>query len=387
MNVDIIKNSKGYIAQLGLFLTLNSLFIFKYIVRVGFNPYFPTLIYIVTILLFLFIYKSKIEKLPEKTLKLIYIGLVAISVLCIILLLIYINPFSIRVDRWSGLAFFWDSFFQGKYPYGAHTHICNTNYPSPFPFWQFINLPFYLLGDVGIGLIAFLILLSITLRYYFSSYRKSLLFLLLLLLSPAYWWEVSVRSDSLSNGFMVFMIIMWYEKQSRNLLNSFWLSVLVCGCIATTRLSAIIPIALYFLHSYIKIPTERKIIFPIAILGIVFVFFSPFIFWDTHTWIFFTRNPLISQTNGSIYIFNILYLLLMIAIGVIISLRWKNLSEFTFLASFFIFFFILTTTVIRLVYFGWGNLFTDAISDISYLTLSLPYCIAYLTLEFKPKKY
>ena len=384
MDLQIFKSTKGYFVQLGLYLTLNSLFILKYIVRAGINPYIPTIIYIVFIIFFLFIYKAIIEKHSERTLKWFYIGLIVISILCIISLLVYINPYDIRVDRWSGLAFFWDSFFQGKYPYGAHTHMSANNFPSPFPFWLFINLPFYILGDVGIGLIVFLLILSVTLKYYFTSYRKSLLFILLLIFSPAYWWEVSVRSDSLSNALLVFMIILWYEKQSRNLLNSFWLSVLICGCITATRLTAIIPIAIYFFHSYIKIPIGRKIIFPIIILGTLILFFSPFIFWDTHTWIFFTRNPLMSQTNGTTDIYTILLLLFMILMGVIISIKWNNFSQFYFVTSIFIFILILSSLLIRIARTGPGNLFSDGISDISYLTLSLPYCIGYLTLEYKP---
>lgn len=365
--------------QLLLFLTINSLFILKYTPRYGMNPYLILTIYGIVFFTIYFTYQKHISKCTEKSFKSFYWILLALALVAITGLLISINPYSIRVDRWSALTFFWDSIFNGHYPYTTHTHISTTNFASPFPLWHLINLPFYILGDVGIGIIVFLILISITVKYYFSSYRQSFFYLLLLLISPAYWWEVSARSDSLSNGLFVFMIILWFIKNNRNLSNSFFLAILACGIISSTRLTALIPLALFFFQPYLKLTTKLKVIFPISILSITLISFLPFIFWDTKTWIFFSRNPFISQTgNGNIYV-----LLIMLILGVIMALSWKNTIQFFNITSIFIFIFILTSQVVRILKANEGNLFSDCISDISYFNLALPYCLGLLTSKIK----
>jgi len=373
----LLKTNFQYI----VFLLINSLFILKYSSRYGVNPYFMLPIYFMVFGLIYFLYKKYISKFTEKLFKPLYwISLVA-AILLIIGLLVFIDPYTIRVDRWSALTFFWDSVFSGQYPYSTHTHVGSTNFASPFPLWHLINLPFYLLGDVGIGIIVFLILISVSVKYYFSTYSQAYLFLLLLLISPAYWWEVSVRSDSLNNGLFVFMIILWFIKHKRNLSNSFFIAILICGIISSTRLTAIIPLALFFFQSYLKLSFKSKVIFPVSIMMIALISFLPFIFWNTETWIFFSRNPFMSQTgNGNIYV-----LLFMLILGVIMALKWKNTYQFFNNTSLFIFIFILASQIVRICNAGEGNLFSDGIADISYFNLALPYCIGFLTSKIKPE--
>ena len=290
-------------------------------------------------------------------------------------LLILINPYSIRVDRWSALTFFWDSIFQGKYPYGTHTHISPTNFASPFPLWHLISLAFYLLKDVGTELIFFLVFLAFAIKYYFSSYRKSLFFILLLCISPAYWWEIAVRSDGLNNAWLVFIIVLWFVKTKRNLSDNFFAGILICGIIASTRLSALLPLAIFFFQPYLKLTIKQKIIFPILVFCVALCSFLPFIFWDTENWIFFSRNPFMSQTgNGNIYT-----LIIMFFIGIVLALQWKDIKQFFFVTSIFILLFMLSAQIMRIINAGEGNLFSDAICDISYFNLSLPYFLAYLT--------
>ena len=215
----------------------------------------------------------------------------------------YIDPYTVRVDRWSAVSFFLEGLFNGEYPYGIHTHVSETNFPSPFPLWHVINIPFYLLGDVGIGLIFFLIITFVTVKIYFNSYRKAFFFLILLILSPAYWWEVAVRSDSLSNGFLVLTFILWYTKKGYSVDKNFWLTIILCGIIASTRLSAVLPVALFLFAQYIQTNWLKKMLFPLSILAFVLVVFMPFILWKIDgTYVFFTRNPFMSQTSVVLFI-------------------------------------------------------------------------------------
>lgn len=379
----LISIFREHLISIFLYLFVNALFVLKYFPRAGIDPYVSLSFYIVFILIVLCCYYSFADKFTEKTYKYTYWFILIFMVLTIIGLLIFIEPYTIRVDRWSALSFFWDNFFQGKYPYSAHTHVSLTNYPSPFPFWHVLNLPFYLLGDVGIGLIFFLLLTAFIVRYFFSSYRNSILFIVMFCISPAYWWEVAVRSDSLNNACLVLVLILWLKKSGRSLSNSFLLIVIICGLIASTRLTAIIPLALYFFKPYTILPWKQKIVFPIVVIVIFSLFLLPFVLWDTNTWIFFTRNPFLSQADkGNIYIF-----LAMIVLGFIMAFKWENIKQYFNVSSLFIFVFILVSQI-GLLYAAKtkSTFFSDSICDISYFSLLLPLCIAALGVSFPTQK-
>ena len=365
-----------FFTQIALYLFVNGLFILKYFPRAGIISPIILVFYSLFIISGIIMYGLYSNKISERNYKIGYFLLLIIICFAIIGLLVAIDRYSVRVDRWSAVTFFLDNLFQGKYPYSAHTHVSTTNFASPFPIWHIINVPFYLLGDVGIGLIFFLLVTAFLIQQLFSSYRKSFIFITLLALSPAYWWEVAVRSDSLSNALLVFALIIWFSKQNYSLSTNFWLSMLISGLISSTRLSAILPMALFLFEPYIKLDLKRKIIFPLGILSILFISFLPFIFWDTTNWIFFRRNPFMSQSSvGNPYL-----LMAMIVLGVFMAFRWKNISQFFSTTSVFLFIFVLTAQINLIISRGiQDSIFEDSLYDISYFTLLLPYCLAYIS--------
>lgn len=363
--------------QIIIFLIINSLFVLKYSPRYSLNPYLSLVIYFGFVSTVYFTYRKIASFGTEKLFKILYFTLLFLAICAIATSLILIDPYTIRVDRWSALSFFWDSVFSGKYPYGTHTHVSETNFASPFPIWHLINLPFYLLKDVGISIIFFLCLFSFAIYKYFESYRKSLLVIILLLISPAYWWEVLVRSDGLSNALLVMMLILWYSKNNKSLTNNIAISILICGFIAATRFTALLPLALFFFQPYLKLSIKQKIIFPLTAFIIATVAFLPFIFWDTETWVFFSRNPFMSQTgNGDWRI-----LLVMFFVGVFMALKWNTIEEFFATAAIFISTFILFNQLVRLSKFEEANFFSDAVVDISYFTLAIPYIIIFIAIK------
>lgn len=376
-----LKDQKKSIWQMVLYLFVNVLFILKYVGRTDIPAYLVAIIYAIIFVGFVYLYYKFASKISQNVYRITSIILLGILILAISLALVNIDPYSVRVDRWSAVSFFLDAVFNGQYPYGAHTHVSDTNFPSPFPVWHFINVGFYLLGDVGIGLIFFLILVFVFIQFYFDSYRKTFYFFALLALSPAYWWEVAVRSDSLSNAFLVLIFIIWYAKKKYSVDKNFLLTVVFCGLIASTRLSAIIPVALFLFGSYIRTSWIKKIIFPLAILGLVFLTFLPFILWDVDgELIFFSRNPFMSQTSVG----NPVILTLMIIAGMLFALKWKNTSEYFGYTASFIFLFILTSQLgLMLNDQSSESFFTNSIYDVSYFTLYLPYSIMYLTTKVK----
>lgn len=369
--------------QLTLYLFVNILFIFKYLTRTEISVPLITVLYISGILGFVYLYFKWSPKVSEKLFKYSSFVLLSITLILIAVGLLYIDPYTVRVDRWSAVSFFLEGLFNGEYPYGIHTHVSETNFPSPFPLWHVINIPFYLLGDVGIGLIFFLIITFVTVKIYFNSYRKAFFFLILLILSPAYWWEVAVRSDSLSNGFLVLTFILWYTKKGYSVDKNFWLTIILCGIIASTRLSAVLPVALFLFAQYIQTNWLKKILFPLSILAFVLVVFMPFVLWTIDgTYVFFTRNPFMSQTSVG----NPVFLIIMIVAGIIFALKWKNTDEYFEYAASFMFIFMAGSQLSLIMTRGIsGSFFTDSTYDLSYFTLYLPYTLMALASKVSNK--
>lgn len=365
------------ILQWCLFITINLFFIAKYVPRAGFNPWVCCISYTIVSTLLFYFYCLLAHHIKEKIAQIgVYVG-VGCLILCILVVLYLIDPYTINVDRWSATTFFLDGLFHGEYPYGIHTHVSEGNYPSPFPFWHYLHIPFWLLGDVGFELIFFLLLTIFAIQCYTKSYKATLSFLFLLLLSPSYWWEIMTRSDGLSNAFLIMSMILIAEHYQITLKENFWLVAIITGCLATTRLSAWIPIALYLFYPYIKSNLKIQISFPLVVFGIVFLFFAPYIFWDTTTWPFFSRNPFMSQASPG----NIWILCGMVLIAIIIAMRKKSLLGYMQTTGLFLFAFILATDLGVLYHSSTANIL-DNVCDISYFTLSLPYCIFSLCLAF-----
>lgn len=367
--------NKSIIIQLSLYLFVNILFISKYLSRISINPIIPAVIYSLLILIGFFMFHKYTSKKKDLLFKFPLFILSVITIACIVIMLMKIDPLSIRVDRWSAVTYFLDSLFKGEYPYATHTHVSENNFPSPFPMWYVINLPFYLSGDVGVGLIAFLSLVLFTYYLFTKSFKKTFVFLVLIILSPAYWWEVAVRSDSLSNAILVLCIILLFYMKKLSIGRNLMITAIICGIIASTRLSAILPIALFVFPSFLKISFRKKMFFISIITGFVLLTFLPFILWDTENWIFFSRNPFMSQSS----IGSPLLLLVMIILGIFMAMKWHNLNQFFNLTSIFIFVFILTSQLNLIFTRGINeSLFTDSLYDISYFSLLLPYSIAFL---------
>lgn len=374
---------KSGIFQLLIYLFVNSLFILKYFSRFGANQLFVLTLYILFIISFTYSYQRYSFRLSPKVLRNGFFILTGVMIVIISTILLLVHPLSIHVDRWSALTYFWDFMLHGKYPYSAHTHVSLTNYPSPFPFWQLVNFPFYLMGDVGIGLIIFLLITAFFVQKYFDSYRRVLLFFILLFLSPAYWWEVMVRSDSLNNAWFVFLVILWVEKSGKKLNTNFLLLSAISGAITATRLTAIIPLAIYLFHQYVSSTSVRqKIFFPVLTLLISFLFFAPFIFWDTQHWIFFDRNPFMSQADKGYPAI----LLISIIIGIFMSMKWRSFEQFYSYTAAFIFIFISMSQFGLYIRSNFSSDFLFGnICDISYFNLCLPYCLAALSIRDSDK--
>ena len=354
-----------------VYLLVNSAFILKYTARTPYSPLLFLVLWLVAAAAVVWAFRRIVRS--EQRARWATIAMTVAAVALIAALLIVVDPLSVNVDRWSATTYWLDALFDGVYPYGVHTHVCETNYPSPFPLWHYLNLPFWLMGDVGLGLIFFLLLLVVTLQWFRRSWRLTAQALLLLLLSPAYWWEVAVRSDGLSNALLIFCVVLFMERRRISFTTQWPLAALLVGLAASTRLSAIIPLGLYLAASYLRSSRLSLCLSPLIVVAVVAAFFLPFVLWDTATWPFLSRNPLLTQSSTG----NPWTLLVMAAVALLLVFCYNtDLRRYmTSTAAFMFVFFLVAITYNHLVNHAGTHPFDDADFDISYLSLSLPYAL------------
>ena len=352
-----------------LFLVINSLFVAKYSIRIGLNPFITTLLYCLFSVIILWIVKKN-TKINFKQLKTTYIGSIVFISIGIALLNYFINPLNLQVDRWSAIHNFIQNLFGGIYPYSAHTHL--GGYGSPFPIWQVFHIPFYLLGNVGLGMLFSFILLAAFLVWFFEEYYKPLIFMILICISPAFWYEVAVRSDLIYNFmFCLITIGFLFRKKYSIQHQSVWLGVL-CGLFLSTRFSIIIPFAIYLFPDFIKAGIKQKIIFSLVAILVFILTFLPLIFWNYNTLFFFKYNPFILQTRQG----SMLEVIIIAILGLFLSLKWKeNFSYCSSFISITLIILVAATFLHRMISDGFNAGLFDSAYDITYLNMALPFIL------------
>lgn len=353
--------------QWGIYLLVNGLFIYKYSMRADIvSPWVLIAAYCAFIAAICHL-AARCRPGHRATTALLITATAAVA-----LLLWKVEPLSVNVDRWSATTYFLDALFRGEYPYAVQTHI--GNYSSPFPLWQYINIPFWLLGDVGLGLIPFLWLLACGVRHFTQSARTTFFYMLLLLCSPAYWWEVVVRSDGMSNAILVFCVILLMVRQRITFSTQPLTTSLLCALVACTRLSAALPLGILLLRPWLTSTLRAKAISIAVITAIAAAFFAPYVLWGGDTATFLERNPFQTQT------FQVSLPSMLILAASLLYVAWRRRQPTWMLAAIptVMLAFILATMLWRNLHKPGIAIWYDSDFDLSYLSLSLPYTILIL---------
>ena len=202
------------IPLIALFLSINGLFVLKYVSRTSFHPVLLLALFCIFTSIILFSFPYFVKTLDKKKTN-ISIGLLCVFVTAGILLLHYfINPYELNVDRWSAIHSVIHNLFDGIYPYSAQTHL--GGYGSPFPVWQLFHIPFYLLGNIALAMLFSFLILVFTLVRYQKVKISAFFFILLLAISPAFWYEVAVRSDLFYNFLLIFIVLVIIQYKIQN---------------------------------------------------------------------------------------------------------------------------------------------------------------------------
>lgn len=348
------------------------LFIVKYSARISYKlSVVVAIAYTISIFIALFILKrSRIYK--KSTLLILILSYVILLAIGQSL----IDPYQLKVDRWSAIHNFLHNLFHGIYPYSAQTHL--GGYGSPFPIWQFFHIPFYLLGNVGLSFFFSLGIFFASVWKTFTAKQLSCM-CVLILLSPAIMYECIVRSDLISNFLILASLVNYLYFNSANIEKHWKKTAFVIGLFLSTRLSTAIPFFIYVFPIYSKFSKFKQILFPIYIVCTFIITFIPFMFWNGEMLFFFQYNPFILQTRqGSMII-----ILLLIPVYFYLSLSWKDnyrllmhniaLAIITLVAVTFIYNMYTTDT--------WSELFHSRY-DITYFDMSLPFLLSYISSSY-----
>lgn len=356
-------------APLISYLIINLLFIVKYSARISYKlSVVLTVTYTVSVFMAFFILQRVNIKKKSTLLALIlsYVILLAIGQSLI-------DPYLLKVDRWSAIHNFIYNLFHGIYPYSAQTHL--GGYGSPFPAWQFFHIPFYLLGNVGLSFFFSLGIFFASIWKTFTSKQLSSIFVLVLL-SPALIYECLVRSDLITNFLIVASTINYLCLNNVDVRKHWKKTAFIVGIFLSTRLATAIPFFIYIFPYYRKFSRWQQIMFPLYIICTFIITFIPFMFWNGEMLFFFQYNPFILQTRqGSMTI-----VLLLIPIITYLALSWQNdFRQLMFHISLAMIVLVVVTFTYNMYTTNtWCELFQSRY-DITYLDMSLPFLLTWIS--------
>lgn len=362
---------RKYKLAYAFYIFINLLFVVKYSLRI--NVWLCvaiTFAYTASVALLMNNMEKVIKLLSFKIIFIIF----ALYITALLIAQCSINPYHIQVDRWSAINNFIAFLLQGKYPYMAQTHL--GGYGSPFPVWQIVHLPFYLLHNVGLSFFAALAWFVYCVYKYFNRNATATV-LLLIITSPAVMYEVLVRSDLLTNFIVASTITIIFYKRRINLRDNFFLIAITCGLLLSTRLSAVVPLGVLLLTDWWRQGIKKKIFFPITVL-IVFAFtFLPFFLWDGNDLLFFQYNPFVLQSRQTHPIDIIIISILFVYFSIAWTKHHNNIKRFSSLTANISLLLLASVMIVfahNMILSGNYALFSSAY-DITYFNMSLPFVI------------
>jgi hypothetical protein len=357
-----------------VYVLINSLFLLKYLPRTPLNPLPGTSLYLlltVGLIALLLRFLNQPPSTHQRSFKRQYYLLGIVVLAGIILLQQAIDPMQLQVDRWSAIDHFLQRLLAGEYPYMAQTHL--GGYGSPFPFWNFFHLPFFVVGDVAFGMIALVSVLIISLKAITGSYRRALVYLILLALSPAFWYEVAVRSDLIYNFILCFLICGWWYRKGITVENAPLLTGVISGLMLSTRLSIIIPFFIFLFPVFVSTGWKQRIRFTVVAALTYVLTFLPFVVWDVNSLVFFEYNPFVLQTRQG----SLIEIAILLVLVIFFALSWKaKLERFSLYTALTILIFIAATFLHRMISDQFVSGLFSSRYDITYFTMALPFVLA-----------
>lgn len=357
-------------------LFINLLFCVKYFERI--TVYYPILTLVIIVLQLGVLNFDFYKKLNNFHKKVILILLFVFAIIGAFLVFSKISIYTLNVDRWSVIYSFWESFFNGEYPYFAKSHMNNP--PGPMPVYFIIALPFYLINEIGWMPLVAVFLGVAFLKKNQLSISNQLIFTLFMFSFMGFYWELISRSTILLNAILVVLILIYSEKSISKHNYSFYLSAIFVGVILSTRMVFIMPFISLGIVSLLgkKIPFLRLVYWAFIALLVFILTFLPFYIGFSDS--FFVMNPFKVQSGFLLpSIYNYLFILISILLSLIFykQLSLLLLSGYSLFLSIFIYFlYHLNHSGIQGAYFQSG-------ADISYFLFCVPFLLVHFLIEKK----
>ena len=344
------------------YLFINFLFVYKYSARITNLHLTLSLLYSVIAVLvigFVLHQRENFQVLDNST---VYFSIVFALAILYAVAMFHVDPLSTRVGRYPALHTFIYRLLNGDFPYLPGQNI------SGFPFLFLLSVPFYLIGDLGLFQLFSFVVLSIIVHKRYLQEKVSYVPLLLLALSPAFLYEVVVRSELFSN--MVLIVVLFYLleriKPIKSIKTLLFVGI-VAGFLLSTRGIVLLPYLIFFIF-YFRKDVKFLILFGLsAALGFV-ITFVPFVIWDKE--LFVQNNPLVVQKSYIPFWLLTLWVLACIVLGYA-SDSFKRVYFSASLVLFGAVFACFLTKIIQ-------NSFNQAVFktfDITYFCLCLPYLL------------
>lgn len=278
------------------------------------------------------------------------------------------NPMLNNVDRWSALANPIHNLLHGEFPYLAKTHL--GGYASPLPVWQIFHIPFYLLGNVGLSEIFTLLLFIMSVKCLYGT-RMASLAMILLAGSINIWYEVSVRSDLISNFLLLATFVNVLYMKKIHFRDYPYLLSFIAGLWLSTRFSTAFPLYIMFISEWFVLPWKKKIIVPIISVVAFLLTLLPFVIWNADALFHYENNPFALQTRQGHIEDMIIYFI----VATIMAIMAKTKAQYYLCSAVILIVIPVVSYGNRMIRAGELQNIFDAWCDITYLDAAIPFVI------------
>ena len=315
------------------------------------------------------VFVNRIE-VREVYLQYFFWAIVAVFFLFTLILNHYVKLESLNVDRLDALDMGVKAVLNGEYPYNQVNRLGNES--SNLPVLILLGLPFYLLFGSAVYLQNFCFLLfSFIVFRYFSTYKARIFALLLLVLSPAYLYELYVKSDLLSNFIIAagFVLLIWNRFIKASHLK---LPVVAVGSalLVLTRIPVIIPLAIILVKKWIALNLKNKILFASVFVITLATIIVAFMKLAPDFQVIIEHNPLQLQSKQPVFLS-----VFVIAAAVFFSFRVKDFVSVMLLSGLLLFGSVLVSFLLSGIKNGLYNTYIGSYFDISHFNMAIPFIV------------
>jgi hypothetical protein len=352
-----------------IYIFINVLFVWKYASDRIHYSLILSLIYIVTISIFLFLvlreYRTNLSASVQNR---IYFSAVVFLACILTVLMFHFDPGKIAVGRYPAMHDWITRLLHGEFPYASSVN------PSGLPFLFILAIPFYILGDLGfLQIFSFLMLAFIA---HIES-GKSDLFkfraMLLLIMAPIFLFEIVVRSDLFSNMVIVMLYLVIFRLYNRNVGFIFpLLSGVAGGLLLSTRGVVSIIYIIFFLFM-IREHRFKYGLFILSMLAGFIITLAPFLIWNADY--FIGSGPFAIQLS---YIPGWVFILSIIA-SVICGLIVRSFEAVYKSITVTLFGVVFVAFTISTMSFGLTESVLGDRFDISYFSFAMPFLLLSLS--------